>query len=107
MGLRFTFVVAERQGSSMTAPRDDSVPGVSLKLVEGIVWDKLGGSPIAQRMLLATFFVNRNHKCQEFADLQWLRSIGFRVPPVVVGRPPLERSSSDGRLAVTAERPEE
>ena len=51
--------------------------------------------PHGNGLLLATFFVRDRYWEGEFSDLQWLKSIGYRVPPVLVGPDPQSKTEGE------------
>ena len=51
---------------------------------EGQAWESRSELPTLQpTCVVATFFVSDGYSAHRFDRLHWLRSVGFRVPPVV------------------------
>ena len=96
-GLKLSFVVgsSDRQG--------DPRPGATMG--QGQAWEFRSGLPALQpSCVVATFLVSDGYSACRFDRLHWLRSVGFRIPPVV--SEPQRPAPLDGRRSGSVRRPD-
>ena len=87
-GLKLSFVVG--------ASRRQGDPQLGAAMGQGQAWELCSELPALQpSCVIATFLVSDSYAAHRFDHLHWLRSVGFRIPPVA--SEPQRFVSFDGR----------